>query len=146
MKNTHFNIQRILLDVNVCIDLIVNRAISPGIKKRLFEIFLTKQIDPFVPACSIDTIYYILNSSMKLEKTVIENALKNLLKYTQLLHTTDESVQRAFSSNFSDFEDGLINSLAEVNSMDAIITGNVADFTKSSLPVYRPEDFVAMFE
>ena len=146
MKNAHFNIQRILLDVNVCIDLIVNRAISPAIKKRLFEIFLTKHIDPFVPACSTDTIYYILNRSMKLEKGVVENALKNLLKYTQLLHTTDESVQRAFSSNFSDFEDGLINSLAEENNMDAIITDNVADFTKSSLPVYRPEDFVAIFE
>ncbi len=137
--------QCILLDVNVCIDLIVNRAISPVIKKRLFEIFLTKQITPFVPAFSIDTIYYILNSSMKLEKAVVKNALKNLLKYTRMLHTTDETVHRAFSSSFSDFEDGLINSIAEENSMNAIITGNVADFTKSSLPVYRPEDFVAMF-
>ncbi len=146
MKNEHFKIKRVLLDVNVCIDLIVNRTILPTIKKKIFEVFLRKKIVPFVPACSLDTIYYILNSSIKLEKPVAENALKNLLNYTRLLHTTDETIQRAFSSGFSDFEDGLINSLAEENKMDAIITGNVADFNKSSLPVYRPEEFLALFQ
>lgn len=138
-------IQRVLLDVNVCIDLIVNRSISPETKKKLFSVLLQNNIDAYVPAFSIDTIFYILNSSMKIDKLVARNAIQKLLKFTKLLHTTDESIHQAFSSNFSDFEDGLINALAETNSMNAIITGNIRDFSNSNLPVYRPTDFITLF-
>jgi predicted nucleic acid-binding protein len=58
--------QRVLLDVNVCIDLIVNRSISPEIKKKLFAVLLQNEIDVYVSAFSIDTIFCILNSSMKI--------------------------------------------------------------------------------
>lgn len=137
--------QRVLLDVNVCIDLIVNRSISPEIKKKLFAVLLQNKIDAYVPAFSIDTIFYILNSSMKIDKQVARNAIQKLLKFTKLLHTSDESIYQAFSSNFPDFEDGLINALAETNNMDAIITGNIPDFSNSDLPVYRPAEFITLF-
>ncbi len=138
-------IQRVLLDVNVCIDLIVNRSISPETKKKFFSVLLQNNIDAYVPAFSIDTIFYILNSSMKIDKVIARNVIQKLLKFTKLLHTTDESIHRAFSSNFSDFEDGLINALAETNSMNAIITSNIRDFSNSNLPVYRPTDFITLF-
>jgi len=146
MPTAHNKISSVLLDVNVCIDLIVNRAISPGIKKNLFAILRQHNIITYIPAFSIDTIFYILNSSMKIEKRVTRNAIQNLLKFTKLMHTNDESIHRAFSSNFSDFEDGLINSLAEENNIDIIITSNISDFFKSSLPVYRPQDFITLFD
>jgi len=54
-------IRRVLLDVNVCIDLIVNRSLSPDTKKEFFAVLLQNDIDTYVPAFSIDTIFYILN-------------------------------------------------------------------------------------
>ncbi len=138
-------IERVLLDVNVCIDLIVNRSILPETKKRLFAVIIKNEIEIFVPACSIDTIFYILNSSMKIDKQVVLDSIQKLLNYTKLLHTTDLSVNQAFYSGFSDFEDGLINSLAETNAMHAIITNNITDFSKSNIPVYRPDDFIAFY-
>ena len=138
-------IQRVLLDVNVCVDIIVNRSLSHDIKKILFATFLQNKIETFIPAFSIDTIFYILNSSMKIDKTIAKDALQKLLKYTKLLHSTDESIQKAFASNFSDFEDALIYSLAETRNMDAILTNNISDFIKSDMPVYRPVDFIALF-
>jgi len=138
-------IERVLLDVNVCIDLIVNRSILPETKKRLFAVIIKNEIEIFVPACSIDTIFYILNSSMKIDKQVVLDSIQKLLNYTKLLHTTDLSVNHAFYSGFSDFEDGLINSLAETNAMHAIITNNITDFSKSNIPVYRPDDFIAFY-
>lgn len=106
---------------------------------------LQRNIDIYIPAFSIDTIFYILNSSMKIEKQTAKNTLYNLLKFTKLLHSTDESIYLAFSTNISDFEDGLISALAESNNIDAIITSNVSDFSMSNLPVYRPSDFIAHF-
>jgi len=125
-------IKRVLLDVNVCIDIIVNRSLSPETKKEL--------------AFSIDTVFYILNSSMKIEKTIAKNVLQKLLRFTKLLHSTDETIHKAFVSGFSDFEDALINSLAETNKMDVILTNNTSDFVHSDLPVYRPVDFIALFK
>jgi predicted nucleic acid-binding protein len=138
-------IHQVLLDVNVCIDIIVNRSLSPETKKELFAVFIQNKIEVFVPAFSIDTVFYILNSSMKIDKEITKNAIQKLLKYTKLLHSTDEIVQRAFVSNFADFEVALINSLAETHHMDAILTNNISDLIKSDLPVYRPVDFIALF-
>ncbi len=114
-----------------------------SLKKELFSVFYRYDIEPFVPAFSIDTVFYILNSSMKIDKQIARNAIQKLLKFTTLLHSTDEAIHRAFNVNFSDFEDGLINSLAETNNMDAIITNNISDFSASSLPVFRLDDFIA---
>lgn len=146
MPTAQIKINSVLLDVNVCIDLIVNRAILTQVKKSLFAILRQQNIITYIPAFSIDTIFYILNSSMKIDKKVARNAIQNLLKFTKLLHSNDESIHRAFSSNFSDFEDGLINSLAEENNIDIIITSNISDFFKSSLPVYHPADFITLFD
>ena len=139
-------IQRVLLDVNVCIDIIVNRSLAPETKKILFAVFIQNEIEVFVPAFSIDTVFYILNSSMKIDKTIAKEALQKLLRFTKLVHSTDETIHKAFVSNFSDFEDALINSLAETNNMDAILTNNTSDFVQSDLPVYRPVDFIALLD
>lgn len=139
-------IQRVLLDVNVCIDIIVNRSLAPETKKILFVVFIQNEIDVFVPAFSIDTVFYILNSSMQIDKTIAKEALQKLLRFTKLVHSTDETIHKAFVSNFSDFEDALINSLAETNNMDAILTNNTSDFVQSDLPVYRPVDFIALLD
>lgn len=138
-------IKRVLLDVNVCIDIIVNRSLSPETKKELFAVFIQNKSEVFVPAFSIDTVFYILNSSMKIDKKVAKDSIQKLLKFTKLLHTTDETIHKAFVSNFSDFEDALINSLAEAHNMDMIITNNTSDFVQSDLPIYRPVDFIALF-
>jgi predicted nucleic acid-binding protein len=138
-------IKRVLLDVNVCIDIIVNRSLSPKTKKELFTVFIQNEIEVFIPAFSIDTVFYILNSSMKIDKQITQNAIQKLLKYTKLLHSTDETIHKAFVSDFSDFEDALINVLAETNKMDVILTNNTSDFVQSNLPVYRPVDFIALF-
>jgi predicted nucleic acid-binding protein len=101
--------------------------------------------ETFIPAFSIDTGFYILNSSMKIDKTISKEAIQKLLKYANFLHSTDESVQRAFTTNFPDFEDALVNSLAENHNMDAILSNNISDFITSTLPVYRPVEFIALF-
>ncbi len=145
MSNVPKKIERVLLDVNVCIDIIVNRSLSSENKKELFALFIQNEIEVFIPAFSIDTVFYILNSSMKIDKQMAKNAILKLLKFTKLLHSNNETIHKAFIINFADFEDALINSLAEMHHIDAILTNNTSDFLHSNLPVYRPVDFIALF-
>lgn len=139
------NITSVLLDVNICIDLIVNRSMITQTKKQLFSVFLKNGITVYIPAFSIDTIFYILNSSMKIDKSIAVQAISKMLKYTSLLHSSDESVSLALPCGFSDFEDDMINSLGEVNKVDVIITNNTKDFKKSGLRICGPEEFLALF-
>ena len=71
--------KRVLLDVNVCIDLITNRLISVETKKSLFHSFINQKTDVFVPAFSIDTIFYILTNSLKLKAEIAKSAILKLL-------------------------------------------------------------------
>jgi hypothetical protein len=52
---------------------------------------------------------------------------------------------KAFYPIFSELKHKLCNSLTETKNMDAIITGNILDFSKSKLPVFRPSDFFTRF-
>lgn len=52
MQAESYKIRMVLLDVNVCIDLIVNRSSSRHLKKELFSVFHRYDIEPFVPAFS----------------------------------------------------------------------------------------------
>jgi len=47
------------------------------------------------------------------------------------------------NSNFKDFEDALQNYSAELNGqIDLIVTRNIKDFSKSSLGVMTPENYL----
>ncbi|MDA3893514.1 MAG: PIN domain-containing protein [Salinivirgaceae bacterium] len=140
------NIKKVLLDVNVCIDFLTQRLLDYRVKKQLFAIFLDYKLEVFIPSFSIDTIFYILHNSLNIDKEVAKKAIQSLLNYTLLLHVNDEVIFNSFTSNFSDFENGLIHSLATNKNIDCIITSNIKDFKKSTIAVYRPIDFVSLYE
>ena len=139
MKKLH---TRILLDTNICIDLLVDRKLSADQKKQLFTIFLKENIDIFIPSCSIDTIYYILNSSMKIKDSVVKQKVSILLKYIKTVELKRNAIDNALTSEFKDFEDALINNTAISNSIDTIMTFNTKDFSKSSLNIITPLSFI----
>jgi len=142
MKNLQ---TKILLDTNVCIDLLVDRKLSVDQKKQLFSIFLRENIEVFIPSCSIGTIYYILNSSMKIKDSVVKQKLSTLLKYTKTVELKSNAINNSLTSEFKDFEDALINNTAISNSIDTIITFNTKDFSVSPLNISTPIIFIKKY-
>ena len=144
MKIGKKDINKVLFDVNVCIDVLTNRSLTNSETKNLFSILRKNKIKSYIPACSLDTIYYIL-IKMGIEKAFAKNALKKLIKYTGLAFLSDKAVKLAFDSEFKDFEDSLINSVAVINDIDVLITSNTKDFIKSSLLIFHPKDFISYY-
>jgi len=145
MNQENYNIHKVLLDVNVCVDLIANRLLASDIKRKLLSVFHHHDLTVCVPAFSIDTIFYVLTKSLKIDGSLSKLAIQKLLLNTVLLHTNDEIMSNAFLSTFNDFEVGLINEHATYYEMDCIITSNMKDFKKSDLAVYSPNDFISLF-
>ena len=61
-----------------------------------------------------------------------------------LLDTAGMDCRRAISSDISDFEDAVMVESALRCDIDSIVTRNLKDYTKSSVPVYAPSDFLNM--
>jgi len=144
MKIEPQNIYSVLLDVNVCIDVLTERSLTSSEIKQLFIILRRNKIKTYIPACSLDTIYFVLKR-MGVEGDNAKDSIRKLIKYTSLAFSSNESVHYSFGSDFKDFEDGLINAIAVKNNIDVIITSNVADFLKSILPIFHPKDFIKLF-
>ena len=108
----------------------------------MFSLILKNKIKVWIPSCSIDTIYYILNSSMKIKNERSKKLITTLLRYTSTLPLNDKTIEKALRSDFKDFEDALINFTAEDKNIDSIITFNKKDFKNSALEILSPSEFI----
>jgi len=135
-------VTKILLDTNVCLDLLTKRKLQTVQKKQMFSLILKKNIEVYVPSCSIDTIYYILNASMKIKSEKSKEMITTLLKYANTLQLSDKVIHKALRSDFKDFEDALINYTAIDCNMDVIVTFNKKDFKNSTLDVLSPLELI----
>lgn len=137
-------VTKILLDTNVCLDLLTKRNLETVQKKQMFTLILKKNIEVYIPSCSIDTIYYILNASMKIKSEKSKELITTLLKYTDTLQLSDKVIHNALRSDFKDFEDALINYTALDYNMDVIVTFNKKDFKNSTLDVISPLELIQL--
>ncbi len=138
------SITKVLFDTNICLDLLTRRNLKTLQKKQMFALILKNNIEVYVPSCSIDTIYYILNSSMKIKSEKSKKLISTLLKYTNTLQLNDKAIVKALESDFKDFEDALINYTAIDKNIDIIITFNKRDFKNSSLKILNPLEFIQL--
>lgn len=67
---------------------------------------------------------------------------RKLLDYVSILDVTDSDCRKAINSDIPDFEDAVLVECAIRNKMDYIITDNLKDFSKSSVPAIDSNDFI----
>ena len=52
------------------------------------------------------------------------------------------TIEKSLLSGFKDFEDGLQNFCAEEALLTTLVTHNIKDYSKSSLSIQKPKDFL----
>ncbi len=73
--------------------------------------------------------------------------LKDLEKITETMDTTKEVIKESLHSEFRDFEDAMQHFTAASNKkIEAIITRDVADFKRGTLPAITPEEAIGLIE
>lgn len=134
-------IQKVFLDTNVIVDLIINR--EPFVKEAE-EIFALKDsynYDVIVSALTIANLAYVID---RLNKKPHES-LAGLLPLVKIIDLTSSIIEKTIVSIFKDFEDGLKHSSALVAKADVIVTRNEKDFKHSLIPVMSPQEFLDLF-
>jgi hypothetical protein len=73
-----------------------------------------------------------------------KQVIGKLMTFMELEDTSAADCQAAMGINNNDFEDAMLMACAARETMDYIVTRNIAHFKSSSVPVVTPADFVKL--
>ena len=132
---------KVLIDTDVILDFFFDRKPFSEYSFQVIGLCESNKIKGFVTPVIYSNVYYLLRRTARHDK-VIEK-LKQLLMITDVLLMDKEVVLNALNSGFKDFEDSLQNFAAMKNGeIDAILTRNLKDFSKSEIGVLTPESYI----
>ena len=134
--------RKLLVDTNIILDLLAKREPFDVESRQLFSMADTKVVELVVSSLSLVNAQYVVNDLMKFkEARSIIGKFKVLVSTYEL---NDKIVELALNDyNYKDFEDGIQYYTALESQCELIITRNLKDFKKSSIPVLSPKEYLS---
>lgn len=129
------------LDSDVVLDFLLRREPFNSISKEIFQLALNRKVHIFVSSLAIANINYMCTKAVGKEESLL--LLEELILFIKILPVSENEIFAAMKSGFSDFEDGIQYFTALQNpDISGIITRNISDYKKSTLPIFTPENFL----
>lgn len=137
-------IPRLFLDTNVMLDFLGERFPFYYDVEKIVSLSDQNKVKIVVSPISYTTVSYFLT---KYENSEI--AIRKLRKFKAISDVCiidETTIEKGLSSNFKDFEDALQFHNALDSNCSVIITRNLKDFKKSTIPVLSPTQFIKTFK
>lgn len=132
---------KIFIDSDVVIDFFTDRMPFANPASEIFELNEQKKIQLHLSATSINNIYYIVRRYLGTKEAL--KVIEELTEMTEIVGTTKREIIQALRNNFKDFEDSIQYSTAlPIEGIEAILTRNVKDYSKSKIAVFTPGDYL----
>ena len=135
---------KLLIDANIILDVLQKREPHYRYSAIIWKLCETRKVTGYVSVLTFMNMVYILRKELSPEK--IEETYKALSLIFTFEDLTVEDVKNALLKRQKDFEDAVQIETAERVNADFIITRNVKDFMKSSIPAYTPLEFMQRVE
>lgn len=132
---------RVLFDTNVILDVLLARQPFVADAAQLLGMAERREIDGFVCATTVTTIYYLLSKATS--DATARSSIDRLLRFLDAAPVNRTVLHVALTLAFPDFEDAVLHEAARASRADAILTRNTADFQNATLPVYPPHALLA---
>ncbi|HYV25025.1 MAG TPA: PIN domain-containing protein [Pyrinomonadaceae bacterium] len=131
---------RVLLDTNVVLDFVLERAPYFEAAAELFELIAAGTVRGFVSGITPINVYYVGRKFVGREKA--RNRVRDLLIVLETCPITSAALNNALALPFKDYEDAVQHASAIETGLDAIITRDLGDYQNSVLPVFAPVEFL----
>ena len=133
---------RVLVDVNICLDLLLDRKPHVTSSGQVFEAGEKGSITLVISGLSFDTLFYIMRPALGARKSM--EKLRLLHRYVHTGAIDHKTVEQALNSGWPDLEDALQYYCALHNDCRFLITRNKGDFKagSKSLKILSPEEFL----
>lgn len=134
----------LFIDADVIIDLIIDRQPFSGEAAQVFTLIDHKKVKGYTSALCYSNIYYVLSKYVPHKKVI--TLLNELSELVGILKADTGIIKASLASDFKDFEEAIqYYTVMEYKRIDVIITRNIKDYKKSSLPVMTPETFMKTY-
>lgn len=134
---------RVFVDTNVLVDFVCRREGCFEQAKRLFALGYIGKIQLLTLSLSVVNAVYI---GRKHGSCVIRERLKSLSQFISIVDLQGKVAVGALTSDWEDYEDATQEQSAILAGADCIVTRNVKDFARSSLPIVTPEELMAQLK
>ena len=132
---------KVLLDTNVLLDVLAQRAPFYADSAEVWTLAETGQIAGFASALSLPNLYYIMRRQKGAKaacKTV--GRLRDLFALVPL---DQQIINQATDAAIADFEDAIQYFSALRAQCDVLITRNTGDFSGAEIAIQTPTEFLA---
>ena len=131
---------KLLIDANVLLDVLQNRAPHVKESSAIWKLCETRQAEGFVSALTFANLVYVMRKELSPIK--IEEVLQKLSLIFTFADLTSSDLSSAADLQWDDFEDALQRVTAERIRADSIVTRNVRDLLKSQTPAFTPAELL----
>lgn len=130
-----------LIDTNVIVDVLAKREPFFTDSALVLDRAERGEFVASICATTVTTVFYLVRRHLGASETV--GKIRDLTTICSVAPVNQGVVDSALLDSFEDFEDAILHHSAVLAGADCIVTRNVADFRKSSIPVYSPAQFLA---
>lgn len=133
---------RALIDIDVLLDVLQQRELFYTMSARALACAETGQIEGWVAAHSITTLYYLYAKYQSAEQARIR--LSDLLSFLSVAAVDRAVIEHALTLPYRDFEDAVQMAAAIQIGAQYVITRNVSDYKEGPLPAIAPAELLAL--
>jgi len=128
--------KRLLLDVNVVLDILLDRRPHAGPACAVWAVLESGQARGWLPAHGLTTIHYLVARARGKQSAL--RAIRLLLSVCQVAVVDDHVIRNALALEWPDLEDAVCAASAAAAGCDAIISRGLAGFPGSPVTVLDP--------
>jgi len=134
-------IPKLFLDTDILMDFFTDREPFVNSASEIFELNERGRVQIHISAVCLNNIYYLIRKRLGHKKAI--QIIEELIEITEVIGTTKEEIVQALRNDFKDFEDSVQYSCAmTIKGIDAILTRNTKDYTKSEIAVFTSENYL----
>jgi predicted nucleic acid-binding protein len=129
-------VKPLLLDLNVILDVILDRAPGADAASALWAAIETGRGRGVIPAHGLTTIFYLLEKARG--AAFARDGVERLVSVFAVAAVDDAVIRRALVLGWPDFEDAVRAAAAEASTCEAIVTRDPSGYPNSQVPVIDP--------
>ena len=133
---------RILIDTNVILDILQKREPFFADSYRALRKAIEDDAECLLCASAVTDIFYVLRKALGSAQKAKEQ-IERLAQLVSFADVQGMDIHAALMRAMPDFEDAVVDVVAERNGANCILTRNIRDFAGSVVPAILPADFLS---
>ena len=132
---------RILIDTNIILDIVQKQEPFFADSYQALRKAIETNVECLISASAATDIFYMLRRAFQSSQKAKER-IEQLSQIFAFADVQGADIQTALMRSMPDFEDAVVDAVAERSGASYILTRNIRDFAGSSVPAVTPAEFL----